>query len=76
VPEGTQSGKLFRISGKGFPNVHNQGAGDFYIRVLLETPVKLSEKQQSLLRTLEELASAQNYPSKKGFFDKVKAFFA
>ena len=75
VPEGTQSGKLLRVSGKGFPNVHGQGQGDLLIRAVVETPVKLSEKQKALFRSLEELESAQNYPRKKGFFDKVKSFF-
>jgi molecular chaperone DnaJ len=76
VPEGTQSGKLLRVSGKGFPNVHGQGQGDLLIRAVVETPVKLSEKQKDLLRSLEELDSAQNYPRKKGFLDKLKSFFS
>lgn len=75
VPEGTQSGKLMRVSRKGFPNVHGQGQGDLLIRVVVETPVKLSEKQKTLFKSLEELESAQNYPRKKGFWDNLKSFF-
>lgn len=76
VPEGTQAGKLLRVSGKGFPNVHGQGQGDLLIRIHVETPVKLSEKQKALFKQLDELESAQNYPRKKGFFDKIKSFFS
>ena len=67
VPEGTQNGKLLRISGKGMPNVHGQGQGDLLLRMVVETPVKLSEKQKGLLRTFEELETPGNHPRKKGF---------
>lgn len=76
VPEGTQSGKLLRVSAKGFPNVHGQGHGDLLVRVSVETPVKLSEKQKELLRSFEKLESPQNNPRKKGFLDKLKVFFS
>lgn len=76
IPEGTQSGKLLRVSGKGFPNVHGQGHGDLLVRVLVETPVKLSEKQKELLRSFEHLESPQNHPRKKGFLEKLKVFFS
>jgi molecular chaperone DnaJ len=76
IPEGTQTGKLLRMSGKGFPNVHGQGQGDLLIRVSVETPVRLSEKQKELLRSFEELESPQNHPRKKTFLDKIKVFFS
>ena len=76
IPEGTQNGKLFRVSGKGFPNVHGQGQGDLLIRVLVETPVKLTEKQKELLRAFEQIESPQNHPRKKSFFEKLKVFFS
>lgn len=76
IPEGTQNGKLLRVSGKGFPNVHGRGQGDLMIRVAVETPVKLSEKQKELLRSFEELETPSNHPRKKGFFDKIKVFFS
>ncbi|MES2272802.1 MAG: molecular chaperone DnaJ [Chlamydiota bacterium] len=76
IPEGTQSGKLLRLSGKGFPNVHGQGQGDLLIRTTVETPIKLSEKQKNLLRSLEELETPQNNPRKGGFLDKIKVFFS
>ena len=76
VAEGTQSGKLLRVSGKGFPNVHGQGHGDLLVRVTVETPVKLSEKQKDLLRSFEEIETPQNHPRKKGFLEKIKVFFS
>lgn len=76
VPEGTQHGKIFRIKGKGAPNVHGQGIGDLMIRIQIETPVQLSEKQKELLNAFKELESEQNHPKKKGFFEKLKVFFS
>ncbi len=76
IPEGTQNGKLLRVNGKGFPNVHGQGQGDLLIRISVETPVRLSEKQKELLRAFEELESPQNHPRKKTFLEKIKVFFS
>lgn len=76
IAEGTQTGKLLRVGGKGFPNVHGKGSGDLIVRILVETPVKLSEKQKELLRSFEELEAPQNQPSKRSFFDKIKDCFA
>ena len=76
IPEGIQSGKTLRVSGKGFPNVHGQGQGDLLVRLTVETPVKLSEKQKELFRSLEELESPHNHPNKKTFFDTLKGFFS
>ena len=76
ISEGTQNGKLLRVSGKGFPNVHRQGQGDLLIRISVETPVKLTEKQKDLLRSFETLETPQNHPRKKTFFDKLKVFFS
>lgn len=75
IPEGTQNGKLLRVSGKGFPNVHKQGAGDLLVRISVETPVRLTEKQKALLRSFEELEVPQNHPHKKTFLEKIKSFF-
>ena len=76
IPEGTQNGKLLRVSGKGMPNVYNQGNGDLIVRVTVETPVKLSGKQKELLKAFEEQSSPQNHPKGHGFLDKVKSFFS
>lgn len=76
IPEGTQNGKLLRVSGKGFPNVHGQGQGDLLVRISVETPVKLSEKQKDLLRAFEESESPQNHPRRKTFREKLANFFS
>lgn len=75
IPEGTQSGKTLRVSGKGFPNVHGQGQGDLLVTITVETPVKLSEKQKELLRSFESMETPQNHPNRKSFFEKLKVFF-
>ncbi len=76
IPEGTQSDKILRVRNEGIPNVHGQGKGDLLIRILVETPVKLSEKQKELLKAFGELEKEDNSPRRQGFFDKVKAFFS
>ncbi len=76
IPEGTQGGKVLRVSGKGMPNVHGQGHGDLLIRVLVETPIKLSEKQKTLLQSFKETETADNHPNTQGFLNKIKAFFS
>ncbi len=76
IPEGTQTGQVLRVSGKGLRNVHGQGKGDLLIHVVVETPVKLSSKQKELLRSFEEDLQPENHPSKKGVFDKLKGFFS
>jgi molecular chaperone DnaJ len=76
IPEGTQSGKLFRIAGEGFPNVHGSGKGDLLVRATVETPTKLSEKQRDLLKEFATLEDPANFPKKKGFLDKLKGLFS
>ncbi|MDE3055691.1 MAG: molecular chaperone DnaJ [Verrucomicrobiota bacterium] len=75
IPEGTQGGKLLRVSNKGMPNVHGQGQGDLLVRIAVETPVKLTEKQKTLLRSFEKTETPSNHPSREGFLDKLKNFF-
>jgi molecular chaperone DnaJ len=75
IPEGTQSGKVFRIKGKGFPNVHGRGAGDLLVRILLETPTHLTTKQKELLEEFAKTEGAENHPRKKSFKEKIKSFF-
>ncbi|HUD01731.1 MAG TPA: molecular chaperone DnaJ [Rhabdochlamydiaceae bacterium] len=75
IPEGTQPDKVLRVKGKGAPNVHGQGQGDLLIRITIETPVRLSEKQKDMLKKFAELETESNSPRKQNFFDKVKSFF-
>lgn len=76
IPEGTQNGKVFRIKGEGFPNVHKHGKGDLLVKVFVETPTKLSDKQKELLTQFGELEGPGNLPKRKGFLDKIKELFS
>lgn len=78
VPEGTQSGKVFRLREKGIKGVRSNRAGDLFCHVFVETPVKLSAEQKDLLRQFEESMgkdSVQHSPQSKGWLDRVKEFF-
>jgi len=75
VPEGTQSGRQFRMRSKGMPVLRGGGvAGDLYVEVAVETPVKLSKKQKELLRAFEKESEPGTQPESEGFFAKVKEF--
>ena len=76
IPEGTQTDKILRVKGEGSPNVHGRGRGDMLVKVSVETPVNLSEKQKELLRQFGELEKEQNSPRKRSFLDKLKVFFS
>jgi molecular chaperone DnaJ len=76
LPEGTQSGKTFRLRGKGIKGVRSSYPGDLYVHVALETPVRLSDKQKKLLRELDaSLQDPKHSPQTKGWMDRVKEFF-
>ena len=78
IPEGTQTGKIFRLKGKGIKGVRSGYAGDLFCHVVIETPVKLTDKQKDLLREFERLTregGAKHSPQSKGWMDKVKDFF-
>lgn len=76
IPEGTQSGKIFRVRGEGFPNVHGHGKGDMMVRVHIETPTSLSPRQRELLQEFSDLEGPHNSPKKKGFWESLKSFFS
>ncbi|MBZ0104511.1 MAG: molecular chaperone DnaJ [Sulfuricella denitrificans] len=78
IPAETQSGKVFRLRGKGIKGVRSQHHGDLMCHVIVETPVSLTERQKELLRELETLNQAdgdRHNPRAKSWMDKVKAFF-
>jgi molecular chaperone DnaJ len=74
VPEGTQSGRVFRLPGKGMPVLRARGTGDMYVQVMVETPQKLSKRQKELLAEFDRQSSGDNHPESAGFFAKVKEF--
>jgi molecular chaperone DnaJ len=78
VPEGTQSGRTFRLRGKGIKGVRASVPGDLYVHVVVETPVKLTDPQRDLLKQFEKSLTeggARHSPQSKGWFDRVKSFF-
>jgi molecular chaperone DnaJ len=76
IPEGSQPGKILRIKGSGFSNVHGNGKGDLLVQVMVETPVHLTPEQKRLLTEFSETEKAQNSPQSKSFFDKIKRVFS
>jgi len=75
IPEGTETGKQFRLRGKGMPVLRSAVTGDMYIQVEVETPKNLNKRQKDLLREFEKASSDRTSPESAGFFAKVKAFF-
>ncbi|MEB3702050.1 Chaperone protein DnaJ [Candidatus Bealeia paramacronuclearis] len=76
IPQGTQSGKQFRLKGKGMPILRSSVFGDLYIDVHVETPVNLSKKQKELLQQFAESEGNHHVsPESEGFFQKVKDFW-
>ena len=76
IPEGTQTGREFVISGKGIPQVGNpKRRGNHRFTVVVETPTKLSKEQKELLRKLDDTMDVKATPKMKKFFDTVKDFF-
>jgi len=75
VSEGTQSGRRFRISGKGMPVLRSKQVGDLYVQVVVETPQNLTKKQKDLLAEFQKLSSGKTQPEAEGFFAKVRDLF-
>jgi molecular chaperone DnaJ len=75
IPEGTESGKQFRLKTKGMPVLRSKQQGDLYIQVEVETPKNLSSKQRELLKSFEDASSSNTSPASTGFFARVKEFF-
>jgi molecular chaperone DnaJ len=75
VPEGTESGKQFRLKGKGMPVLRSKVTGDMYIQVEVETPKNLTVKQRELLEAFERESHKETSPHSAGFFSKMKEFF-
>ncbi len=69
IPPGTQNGQVFRLRGKGIPSLHISGKGDQLVRIKVEVPTKLNERQKQLLRELAEISGEKR---SKGIFEKVK----
>ncbi|MDX7952322.1 molecular chaperone DnaJ [Lichenihabitans sp. Uapishka_5] len=75
IPEGTQSGKQFRIKDKGMPVLRSRDVGDLYIQTMVETPQNLTRRQRELLTEFEAESTQKTYSESTGFFDRIKDFF-
>lgn len=75
IPEGTQNGTVFRLRGKGIPDLHGYGRGDQLVRVKVVTPTRLTDKQKELLREFARIGKENPAGTDRGFFGKVKDAF-
>ena len=75
VPEGTETGKQFRLRGKGMPVLRSKVTGDMYIQVDVETPKNLTRRQRELLEEFEKESHKETSPHSAGFFARMKEFF-
>ena len=77
IPAGTQTGKVFHLRGKGIPAINGYGRGDQHIRVVIETPSRLTAEQKKLLEEFAALSktNGETHPQGKSFWEKVKAKF-
>jgi molecular chaperone DnaJ len=76
IPEGTQSGKVIKLKGKGVPHLNASGKGDLLVEIRVQTPTKLSKQQRELMEQLSESMAIENAPHGRGIFDKVKDIFS
>jgi molecular chaperone DnaJ len=75
VPEGTQSGKLMRLRGKGLPSVGSAARGDQIVRIFVEVPTSLTERQRELLGEFADESGTEISPMARGFLDKLRDLF-
>ncbi len=75
VPAGTQTGRRFRLTGKGMPVLRSKQTGDMYVQVVVETPQNLNKKQRELLAEFNKLSSEETQPEAAGFLSRVKEFW-
>jgi len=77
IPAGTQHGEVFKLKGKGLPDIRSYRTGDELVQILIEIPRKLTDRQKQLLKEFAEDDSleADHHPQRKGFLDKLKEVF-
>ncbi len=75
VPEGTQSGKVMRLRGKGLPTLRSSTRGDQLLHIFAEVPTKLSKRQRELLEEFAAEAGEEVSPVTRGFLDKLRDLF-
>ena len=75
IPAGTQTGKQFRLKGKGMPYMRGNDFGDLYVQVNTEIPISLNKEQKELLEKFREIENEKSNPSIRKFFQKAKGFW-
>lgn len=75
IPEGAQTGKRFRLRGKGMSQLNTKGRGDMYVEIQVETPVKLNARQKELMREFQSECCEEANPQSEGFFKRAKNFW-
>ncbi|MFT3728542.1 MAG: molecular chaperone DnaJ [Terricaulis sp.] len=75
IPSGAQTGRRFRVKGKGMPRLNGRDRGDLHVELVVETPVNLSAKQRKLLEEFAKECGEEAHPQTQGFFDTVKKIF-
>ena len=75
VPAGTPTGKVFRLKGKGLPEVHGRGIGDLHVKLYVEVPTKLNLDQKHKLQIFADSCDETTHPEEVSFFRKAKEFF-
>jgi molecular chaperone DnaJ len=76
IPEGSQSGTVFRIRNKGVPVLNGRGRGDLFVEVRAQIPSKLTKRQRELLQELDGLTSVENKPQQRSLLGKMKDIFS
>ena len=75
IPEGTQTGTVFRLKGKGIPKLRSNVRGDQYVKVTVEIPKKLNDKQKELVRQFAKECGQEVHQRQKTLSDKIDNFF-
>ena len=75
IPEGTQSGTILKVRGKGFPVLNGHGKGNLFVEVRLQTPTKLTKRQRELLQELQTISQVENKPQRTSILGKMKDIF-
>ncbi len=75
IPEGTQTGTQFRLKGQGIPRLNSSAKGDLILKVHVEVPKRLNEKQKDLLRQFEKSATGREYEGQRKFLERVRGLF-
>ena len=73
MPAGTQSGQIFRLKGRGIADLNGYGRGDEIVRIVVETPRRLSARQRELLEEFARLSGEEVHPLSRSFLEKVKS---